>query len=276
MYHFTKEEFKSVIRIAGIKEGDILFGHSNIGFFGRIKGGDNADKNCKLILEAIFEVIGDQGTLILPTYTYSFSNNQIYDPNTSKGIGGYFSEYVRKKSESIRSLDPSVSVTAIGNKSKEITRDLPLESYGNDGIFDRLLKFDVKTLNLNIDSATTFVHYAEKLCGVDYRYTKKFEGKIKIKKKLKESQNFLFVRYRHPATQSKFEPFDELAKKMNLVRIQQLGRGFISSMKISDQLEVCRVGIKSNKWFLTSANILKVFPQKKDMIKFEENIDSNY
>ena len=41
--------------------------------------------------------IGENGTLIVPTFTYSISSGQKYDYKNSKNICGIFSEYIRKK-----------------------------------------------------------------------------------------------------------------------------------------------------------------------------------
>ena len=35
--HYSQEDFIRSLKLAGIEYGDTLFGHSNIGFFGRLK-----------------------------------------------------------------------------------------------------------------------------------------------------------------------------------------------------------------------------------------------
>ena len=265
MYHYSKGDFIKALYQAGIEYGDTLFGHSNIGFFGRLKSAENGQETCKLLLESIFSVIGSDGTLLLPTFTYSFSNNKSFNPKTTNGIGGFFSEYVRNLPDSCRSLDPSVSITAIGKKSGKFTSNMPVEVYGSKGFFGRLLKENVKTLNLNIDSATTFVHYAEKILKVPYRFTKKFTGTILLDSKSYQSESHLWVRYRHPATSPRFEKFDNLALKMNLVKKLNIGRGFISVMNISDQLRVVREGIDTDPWFMTCASEIDKFPTIDEM-----------
>ncbi len=269
MHNYSKEDFIKSLQKAGIEYGDTLFGHSNIGFFGRLEFAKNAQETCNLLLESIFSVIGSEGTLLLPTFSYSFSNKKSFNPKTTKGVGGIFSEYIRNLPQSRRSLDPSVSITAIGGKCEIFTSNMPVEVYGSKGFFGRLLKENVKTLNMNIDSATTFVHYAEKLLKVPYRFTKKFSGTIILNSKSYQSESHLWVRYRHPATSPRFENFDNLALKMNLVKKLNIGRGFISVMNISDQLRVVREGIDSDPWFMTCASEINEFPTIDEMINAE-------
>ena len=58
-----------------LTNGDTIYCHSAIGYFGRLLDCDSADDLCECFFDSIFEIIGDSGTLIVPTYTYSFPKN---------------------------------------------------------------------------------------------------------------------------------------------------------------------------------------------------------
>ncbi|EAJ5678338.1 acetyltransferase, partial [Campylobacter lari] len=84
------EAFKKL----GIKKGDILCVHSELMKFGIPLLPRN--EFLQTILDCFFEVIDKEGTLIMPTFTYSFCKNEVYDNLNSKSTVGVLTEYFRK------------------------------------------------------------------------------------------------------------------------------------------------------------------------------------
>lgn len=267
MAHYNKKSFKEGLVSSGITRGDILFSHSNIGFFGLPEETSQTNEVLEIILDAIFEVIGAEGTLIVPTFTYSFPKDEIFDPEGSPGVGGSFSEMIRKLPESYRSYDPTYSVAAIGSCAEELTKNMPSNSFESNGIFGRLLDVDAKVCNMNIDAASTFVHYAERKLNVPYRFDKTFKGTIRINGVDKEASNTIWVRYLHESTQPAFEPFDEIAKSKGLYRQSRIGRGFIKVMTIEDQFNLIKNVLPESPWFLTKAGITGKIPKIAELKK---------
>ncbi len=253
-YHYTYHNFIDALYSSGIKSGDILFGHSSIGFFGKPCLENLEFRNAaELILSAIFYVLGDSGTLVLPSYTYSFCKSEIYDPKESKGIGGALSETLRKKDGAIRSLDPSISVIAKGKYAKELTRDMPINAYSDDGIFGRLLNKEAKICNFNFDASSTFIHYVEKLNSVPYRFFKNFNGKIRIGNDIVNRDSTIYVRYLHKSTEIDMKFFDYKAIAEGVCQKIDIGRGFIKTMNIKDQKDIATDLLKESVWSLTRA-----------------------
>lgn len=255
MAHYNKQELISALKRSGLKKGDIVFGHSNIGYFGFPEEGKDQNTIFKTILESFFEVIGPEGTIVAPTFTYSFPKGEVFDPDNTPGIGGVFSELIRELPESYRSIDPSVSVVAVGGKAKELTANMPSDSYDENGIFGRLLNQNAKVCNMNIDAATTFVHYAERKYQVPYRFDKTFKGTISINGEKKNIENTIWVRYLIEETKPVFEPFDRIAMKKKYCKCELVGRGFIKTMSIRDQYKLVMETLPSKPWFLTQAGV---------------------
>lgn len=84
------EAFKKL----GIKKGDILCVHTELFNFGRPLLPRN--EFLQTILDCFFEVIGKEGTLIMPTFTYSFCKNEVYDKLNSPTKMGALNEYFRR------------------------------------------------------------------------------------------------------------------------------------------------------------------------------------
>ena len=135
-FHYNKEQMIAGLRQIGLKKGDIVFSHSNVGFFGFPEEGISSETVFDVIFDAFMEVIGEEGTLIVPTYTYSFPKLQPYNLDNTVSTCGVFTENFRKLPLAYRSLDPIFSVAAIGPMAHELLSDLPVECLGPDSFFD--------------------------------------------------------------------------------------------------------------------------------------------
>ncbi len=105
--------------------GDIVFSHSNIGFFGRLEGAQNGAEICAALAEAILARIAPGGTLVVPTFTYSFPSRAVFDVEETGSKMGLFAEWVRRHPDARRSADPCYSVAALGARAEELTRAVP-------------------------------------------------------------------------------------------------------------------------------------------------------
>lgn len=157
---------------------DILFVHTDVAF-----GMPNVDLKRKQYLDALYNSLLalNVGTLIFPSFTYSFCNNENYDVRNSKTSMGALIEHIRKKDGVKRSLDPLLSMIAMGKNENIVEGDVGNHSLGKNSVFNRLHNCDnVKFLFFGADFAEyfTYVHYVEKMLEVPYRFDKAFSGKI--------------------------------------------------------------------------------------------------
>ena len=251
-FHFTKKDIIKALGDVNIKENDNIFVHSNIGFFGKLENANNENDYWKIFKEAIFHVIGSGGTLIVPTFTYSFCRNEPFDKQNTSSRVGLFSELVRTDSDSLRSEDANFSISAIGKNADYFTRNSPSHSLGEKSFWERLLKLNGIICQFNLDrSYNTFVHYVEKFLNVPYHYDKSFEG-ILIDNGIEVKKHFIhFVRdLDDPDTISDFTEIEKIAKKLGLIRETSLGRGKISVISCKDTLNLICTEIKKNPAFL--------------------------
>ena len=149
-----------------------------MGFLAQLGPGPLGEKMSRL-LAIIRAILGPQGTLIVPTFTYSFCRSEAFDVKKSPSTVGAFTEFVRSQPDSMRSIDPIFSVSAIGAAAQSI-HDLRNEScFGPGSIFDFLFRQAGKIVccGCSLDRAT-FVHFVEQTQGVYYRYIKRFAGPL--------------------------------------------------------------------------------------------------
>ena len=258
--NYNYQDLKDAFFAIGLKKGDLVFSHSNIGYFGIPEGEKSVDNAFNTILNALFDVIGETGTLVVPTFTYSFSQGKIFDYDNTPSDCGIFTEKIRNLSQSYRSEDPNVSVTAIGHLSKEITENVPENTYGENSFFDRFYKKNGIICNLNFDAGSTFIHYVEKCLNVPYRFDKTFTG-ILIKNSVKyKRKSTIWVRYLSNGTSAKFEIFDQLARQQNLYKTIPVGRGFVGVITAKDTFNLIKNTLLLRPWFLTEAELLNIKP----------------
>jgi len=259
-YDYNKEDIVNCLKKCNLSQGDSVFVHSNLGFFGKLENAENADKLCQIFEEAIFEVIGDQGTLIVPTYSLSFCNNEIYDLDKTPSYEcGIFSEYIRKKEKSKRTDDGNFSVSAIGFKANFFTTEIDEHSFGENSFWGKFWKENGKICRFNMSSDyNTFIHFVEKKNNVQYRMDKIFSGIIINKGKKIRKKNIHFVRNLNDnETIPHLNKLDKILENKGLIFNNKLGKGEIIISSTKDIANIISEEIKKTPSFLIKGEIRK-------------------
>ena len=175
---YTEADITEGLKSIEADKCDILFVHTDVAF-----GMPNALLKRKQYLDALYDSLLalNVGTLIFPSFTYSFCNNENCNVRNSKTSMGALIEHIRKKDGVKRSLDPLLSMIAMGKNENIVEGDVGNHSLGKNSVFNRLHNCDnVKFLFFGADFAEyfTYVHYVEKMLEVPYRFDKAFSGKI--------------------------------------------------------------------------------------------------
>ena len=219
-----KSDFINKLKEARVRKGDCLFIHSDIRFFGKLVEFDN-DILLTSIIDAFKEVVGATGTLIMPTFTYDFSEGRIFDVNNSKSTVGVLTEFFRKSPDVVRTTHPILSV-AIWGANKDFFLDISKDSYGKNSIFGKLQKCNAKIVLMGTDRLT-YLHYIEKSIGVPYRYLKEFEGTIIDGENEYNDKFTYYVRYLDRNIESNSIPFQNHLLEKGLMKRVILGHSFI-------------------------------------------------
>lgn len=250
-HDYSKDDIIKALVDVGISKNDNVFIHSNIGFFGKLQDATNKESYYEIFRGAILEVIRKNGTIVVPTFSYSFCWNQTYDKKISPSTTGMFPEMIMRDPKSFRSDDANFSVTAIGKNAEYFTKDAPSDSFGKNSFYERFLQNKGKICNFNFDAGSTFVHYVEKLIGVPYRFEKAFTGKSVVDGQLRDETYIHYARdLSNPKVYPDFSKMDKLAKKLGLAKTANLGRGQIVCISARDTLELIYQEIKKDPNFL--------------------------
>ena len=172
MHQTTKLMLHNVFSDLEIESGDVVCIHAFMPSFGIIEGG------CKTLYEVLHSYIGPTGSIIVPTFTYSYRRNEIFDVRRSASMNGIFSEYIRKHDNVYRNDDPLVSFAGIGKNVTEIIKRKSKNCFGRGSVFESLFNADTKFIGLGVgwDDGYSFMMHLEKLANVPFREDRLFVG----------------------------------------------------------------------------------------------------
>jgi len=142
---------------------------------------EREQKWCQFVFNTLLERLGENGTLLVPTYTYSCGKpGSIFDSNTTRSEIGPFTEYFRKQPRVIRSLHPLFSIAGIGKYSHEILKNTGSSAFAMGSPFSRFIDYDIKFLCLGVEirNSITYVHHLEQYNGGWHRYNKRFDCEV--------------------------------------------------------------------------------------------------
>lgn len=164
------KQLVSLFHEVGLRAGDVVFVHSSLKAIGPVDGGADA------IIDSFLEVLTPEGLLAVPTHTWATVNDkqpvfhQTYSPSTV----GVLTNVLRSRRNAFRSLHPTHSVAAIGNRAGEFCagheRDETPCSPGSP--YGRLIDWGGKVVLLGVDlTRCTFFHCLEEVAGLGEIWT---------------------------------------------------------------------------------------------------------
>lgn len=180
------------LRRLGIRRGDVICVHSHLMSFG--KPLLERQDFMKAIIEVLFKTIGEEGTLIMPTFSYSFCKNEEFNIEKTPSDVGVLTEYFRTMDNVKRTWHPIFSFAIFGAKTKEYL-DIGPDAFGLDSIYGKMISDKGKLVMLGANKGYTFYHLAEEHVHVSHRYFKEFVGDIVTSAKKYKASVPYFVRY---------------------------------------------------------------------------------
>ncbi len=163
----TKVTYSDIIeglQFMGLSRGEHLMVHSSLKSLGYVEDG------AETVVEALLVALGNEGTLMVPTFTHS--DTEYFDPIESPSRNGAITEAVRNRDDSIRSLHPTHAVTVSGPDAEElVVNDLNCEPLGKGCALDLLSKREGRILLLGVNhKVNSIVHIGEDYAGDPDRY----------------------------------------------------------------------------------------------------------
>ncbi|MCW3085879.1 MAG: hypothetical protein JWP12_3245 [Bacteroidetes bacterium] len=168
----TKERLKEDLKKIGIHTGDSVLVHSSMSKIGFVEGG------AKTIVEALFETVGETGTILFPTFPAKGRNkthleeHPFFDIKNTPSQMGSITEYFRTSGNVFRSFHPTDCVCAKGPLADYYTNSHfgQLTPYNEHSPFRKLCaeKGKILMLGTTLNGACTNLHTLED--AVDFKF----------------------------------------------------------------------------------------------------------
>lgn len=230
--HITDGHLLGALRQMGAHECDVLYVHSGMQF-----GLPNISIGKTALLESLAGVLMalNVATIVMPTYTFSFCNDEPYDVEKTPSSMGALNEYLRVKHRWERSIDPLMSNILYG-RNHHLIRDIGKCSVGEGSTFDLLSKSGlvVKFLFMGprVHDCFTYMHYLEAARKVPYRYDLEFTGVINDKGREYEDTYKLFIRDAGVNAGAGAKIYENIMIERGVAKKQLLGAGALTVVEL--------------------------------------------
>jgi aminoglycoside 3-N-acetyltransferase len=187
MKHTLIENWKK----CGVESGDVLLVHTSLS-----RTLNNYDTTPQVVLESFLDILGPEGTLLLPLFNFEFTKGVPFDFHNTPSHMGALTEAGRLHPEAVRSGHPIYSFAVIGAQADLFDVD-NYSAYGENSPFAILRELDGKigVIDLDDQNSMTFYHHIEEMHDVDYRYLKEFTGEYTDAEGKTETKTYaIFVR----------------------------------------------------------------------------------
>ncbi len=146
----------------GIGPGDHVLVHSSLHTVGPIDGGADA------LLDATLDTVGPTGTVAVPAFSLMPAPDGCFDPLETPSNSGVLTETLRKRPGSFRSIHPTHSIAAVGERAEEFTRDhLKVGAATAESPIDRIARAGGYVMLLGVThTANTTIHVGEEYAGM--------------------------------------------------------------------------------------------------------------
>ncbi len=166
----TLKQFENDLYRLGIVPGDTVMMHSSYRSLGGIEQG------AKGLFDAFFDMLGENGTLILPAFSYDTVgyDSPAFDRQNTPSCVGFLPEFFRTSvPDVVRSMHATHSCSAKGRRADELTKDhiFDLTPVGKNSPIAKLPHVDGKILFLGCSpNHNTAMHGVEELVRPMYLF----------------------------------------------------------------------------------------------------------
>lgn len=175
-------DFTDALAGLGLTAGDTVHVHSGLRQALAAEGKTRDQKLATITAGIAGAVPG--GTVIMPTFSYSFTRGEDFDLAATPSTGvGLLPEFFRHQAGARRTTDPLFSAAVKGPVDPSWEQALfavhDVDCFGPGSIFDYLYEIDARLLFFGVPAtANTYVHHVEQRLEVPYRYFKDFSGRV--------------------------------------------------------------------------------------------------
>ena len=231
--YIVKEDVVRLLCELGIARGDTLIAHSSLSEFGYIEGGADT------LLDAFLEVVGREGTLLVPTFTFSWVGAPPYAPRETPSVLGTVPNVFWRREGVLRSRHPTHSFAAKGARAAHLLEghDADMPPMAREGPIGKLVEVGGKILMFCRRGANSSMHAGEYWIGVPG---------VEAVCRVKEGGVTREVLVRGMPWHAFFDGAYELLFSEKRIRSAEFGEGTVHVMRAEDAIEAQSRAVREN------------------------------
>lgn len=234
----------------GIKKGDVVLLSSDVVRMGFVAMRNHEKFNIDAFIDKVLEVIGGEGTLLLPTYNWDFCRGIPFDYCKTACKTGSLGTAALKRADFRRTKHPIYSFAVAGKYSELLCSMDNKSSFGADSPFSFLEMMKAKNviIDVNLTDCFTYVHYIEERAGVNnYRYPKNFSAGYIDEKGDETSRTYsMLVRDLNDYYATDFEPLEETLREKYIMKVIDINGVIYRVVNLFDASEIIMDDIRNN------------------------------
>ena len=243
----THTQLVDNFRAIGVDSGDTLLVHSSYKSFGGVDGGPQT------VIDALLDVLGADGTLVMPTFNFDFCKGADWDVRETPSQMGFMTNLVRQDARATRVFHPIYSFAVIGKHAQAFGALRDKSSYGANSAFAKLRELDGKIMvvGLSYNDSMTFFHHVEEMEGVDYRYLKDFTGNITDWEGNTSVDTYqMLVRDLDMGVQTMVDPMGYRLEEEGIIKSRMIGEADVKLMKANEVYDFTVIEMKRAPFLL--------------------------
>lgn len=234
-----------------IKKGDIIFVSSDakIMMWDAMKNKESADLNH--FIDGLIEAVGEEGTIIFPTYNWDFCGGKTFDYKETPCKTGILGSLALKRSDFRRSKHPIYSFAVYGKYQDEICKMNNRDSFGMDSPFAFFYNKNIKNyiIDVSLCHCFTFTHFVEQQSGVvNHRFVKDFTAGYIDENGIQSQQTYsMFVRKLDMNVETTIDPIEEDFVREGVEIKYRINNSEIKRIEMGKAYSVLLNDIRNNK-----------------------------
>ena len=153
--------YKMIPSVLKIEKGDVVLLTSDITdlFLQCQDNGEILDVN--ILLDHFKEAVGEEGTLLIPTYNWGFCQGKPFDYKKTPSKTGAIGNAALRRKDFIRTKHPIYSFAVWGKDADKLVAMDNIESFGSDSPFAYLEQVNAKNvfIGASLRNSFTYIHY---------------------------------------------------------------------------------------------------------------------
>ena len=208
------------------------------------------DKDLNVFLDGIIDIIGPEGTILVPTFNWDFCQGKTFDYYKTPCKTGSLGKIALKRDDFKRTKHPIYSFAVWGKDKEELCARDYKSSFGIESPFTYCREKNAKNIFIDVECqhSFTFVHYVEEMEGITYRYLKDFTADYIDENGVKTTRTYsMNVRDLSEDIFITIYPFEEDFKKIGASRRFTANGIPMKVIKMGDVYPIIADDVKNNR-----------------------------